>query len=298
MTSTRTPLGRVLAAVRPTAWVLDLIVLAPLLYSGRLLDPPSIQLAGATLLAFGLISVNASLLDAWRTQHDKVLLGTAAIFAALGLALASSLATRTPPLAAEGLGAYDVLNWCLIFLALSVFDVLLLARIAVVDVLSAATRLLLRPLAGAAVLQLTPLPGLLGLTAALGLYLAFATRYLEFAQAPAPAADDFVSLDTRRLFDRGVVAGVVLVVVAWIGFSFSARTITSVGSHDLVWITPLVAWIAWRHAGHIRRGAVPQASGKRFVSDDAVAMLLADRVSGAALLIWFAATLQVVYRPF
>jgi hypothetical protein len=48
----------------------------------------------------------------------------------------------------------------------------------------------------------------------------------------------------------------------------------------------------------VRRGSVPRADGKRFTSSDPVAMLLADRMSLAAMLIWFAALLQVVYQPF
>ncbi|MHC4845317.1 MAG: UbiA prenyltransferase family protein [Planctomycetota bacterium] len=286
-----------LAAVRPGAWVLDLLVLAPLVFAGRLLDPPSLKLAGATWLALLCLSTGVSLFEAWRAHRDAVQLGTAALFVAAGIALAASIARSAPPLAADGLASVDVLSWCLVYVVLSALDVLLLSRVAVADVLAATARVVLRPLAGAAALQLAPLPGMLGLAAALGLYLVFARRRLELASRPPPA-DDQVGTDTLRLFEICVDAAAALLVIAWVVHALSAETIRSIGSRDLVWTAPLVLWLVWRHRGHVRRGSVPRADGKRFTSSDPVAMLLADRMSLAAMLIWFAALLQVVYRPF
>jgi hypothetical protein len=287
----------VLAAIRPTSWAVDLLVLAPLVFAGRMLDPPSVRLAGMTLLALLCLGTGISLLDAWRTKREAVLLGTGAIFVAAGIAVASTIAHRAPPLEVDGLAAVDVLDWCLAYAVLSALDVLLLSRVAVADVLSATARVLLRPLAGAAALQLAPLPGVLGLAAALGLYLVFARRRLELAARPAPAADH-VAGDTLRLFEMCTDVAAAMIVIAWVVHALSPQTVTSVGSRDLIWTVPLVLWLVWRHRGHVRRGSVPRADGKRFTSADPVAMLLADRMSMAALLIWFAAVLQVVYRPF
>jgi len=296
-TTISSPLGTVLAAIRPTAWTVDLLALLPLVFAGRLMDPPSLRLAGATLLALLCLSTGVALLAAWREQREAVLLGTCAIFVAIGIALASSLAQFAPPLAADGLAAVDVLDWCLVYVALSALDVLLLSRIALADVLAATGRVVLRPLAGAAALQLAPLPGVLGVAAALGLYLVFARRRLELAARPPPA-EGYVATDTLRLFEMCTDAAAALIVIAWVVHAFSARTIASVGSSSLVWTAPLVLWLVWRHRGHVRRGSVPRTDGTRFVSSDPIAMLLADRMAIVALLIWFAAVLQVIYRPF
>ena len=317
------PLVALVQLLRPLHWVKNLVVLSPLLFAGRLTDPPSLGLA---LEALGLFCLAASGVYAFNDIRDRRLDArhpvkrhrplasgavppwAAALLGALllGAALtwAADLAARTPPLITGGLlggglGAVDVFGWTLAYLALNAAYTLGLKRLPVIDVAALAAGFGLRAFAGAAVLQLQPSRWLVICVCGLALFLAVGKRHLELARLGADAAASrpmWRAYAPGRL-PRALTALALANIVAYGWYTLSPETAAKVGSRGLVVTWPLVAFGVWRLRGllldpHPERGGAGPAGG------DPVELVLRDRACLATAALWLAACLGVVYRPW
>jgi 4-hydroxybenzoate polyprenyltransferase len=301
--------GDWLALLRPLHWVKSVVVLAPLVFAGRLLDLPSLRLSLLAAAAFCLLAsagyVLNDLHDAAFDRHHPLKSGrplarggvarggaVALLLACLagGLLLAAWLERLAPPPAAGGLLRAGPLAWCLVYVALTALYTLLLKRLVVLDVIALALGFLLRAGAGSAALQLAPSRWLLICGFCLALFLAAGKRRLELAQLGRASAQTrpMLAAYTPASLDALVDGSALLCVGSYVAYGAAPDTVAHVGSRALLLTAPLVALLVWRHRRRLRRG-----EGR-----DPVEMLLSDPASIAGFLLWTAGVLLVIYRPW
>jgi len=295
--------------LRPAHWAKNVVVLAPLVFAGRLLDPPSVRLALLTTAALCLLSSAGYVLNDLHDasadrQHPakrdrplaRGILGprTAVALAvgclAGGFLLAWGVQQSAPPLFTSGLGALGVFDLCLLYVALTLAYTLLLKRVLVLDVLVLSFGFVLRTCAGSAALQLVPSRWLLGCGFCLALFLTLGKRCLELRQLGAD------SRRTRPMFvayplplAEGLLdVAALLCIGSYFAYGVSPETVAHVGSRALVLTAPVVALLVYRHWRRVRRG----------LGADPVRMLLTDPPSVAGFFAWLFIVLAVIYRPW
>ncbi len=282
-------------------------MLAPLVFSGRLLDPPSLSSALLMAAAFCLLASGGY---AWNDLHDEAadrghpeksrrplpaarlprgaagLLGLMAL--AAGLSLAAQVARIAPPLGPRGLAAPGPLDWCWAYVGLTLAYTLVLRRVAGLDVLALATGFVLRAWAGSAALQLEPSRWLLACSFCLALFLALGKRRLEASRLGAATGATRPALAgwSVATLDRLVDGAALLAGASYVAYALASDTRAKVGGAWLLVSAPIVLWLVWRVRGRLRRDAAA----------DPVELLLRDRVALAGLLAWTLLVLAVVYR--
>ena len=268
------------AALRPARWPECLLALAPLVFAGLLADPPSTRLALQMTLALLLIAAAGDAVGSAASRRSAFASTLAVGCAAGGLLLAAWAQRLAPPLATHGVRSVGPLGWSLMLLGLGVADALLLRLWMPADALAVAGGYVLRAAGGASALQLAPSRWLVLCSFLLGLFVGLGRH----GWRPDP--------DARRPGSRrpGVqraaeIAGL-LAVLGYVVYALSSDTQLSVGSRDLIWTAPLVALLVARHREHIRLS----------FGRDPLELLLRDRLSLGAFMLWIASVLFVVYR--
>lgn len=268
------------AALRPARWAEALLALAPLVFAGLLADPPSTRLAVQTALALALIAAAGDAVGFAASRRSAFASTLAVCCAAGGLLLAAWAQRLAPPLATHGVRSVGPLGWSLLLLGLCVADALLLRLWLPADVLAVAGGYVLRAAGGASALQLSPTRWLVLCSFLLGLFVGLGRhgwRIDPDARRPGSRRPD-----VQRAAE---VAGV-LAVASYVLYALSSDTQASVGSRDLIWTAPLVALLVARHREHIRLS----------FGRDPLELLLRDRLSLGAFMLWIASVLFVVYR--
>jgi 4-hydroxybenzoate polyprenyltransferase len=302
------PLFRLIVLARPLHWVKNLVVLAPLLFAGLLLDRFSALAAGATAAAFCLLASGVYLAnDLHDRRVDRLhpakrtrplaagelatgpVAAVSALLLAAGLVLAWWVERRAPPLHAAGLGAVGALGWCVIYVALNALYTGLLKRIMLLDLLALASGFAIRAFAGAAALQLVPSRWLVICCFCLAFYLAAGKRHLEQAQLGDAAAEARPMLAPYgpRTLDRLLVLGGLLAIGSYVLYTISPETVDKVGSRGLVASIPMVIFCVWLYGRRVRAGR----------GGDPVVMLALDPAFLAAAAAWGAAVVYVLYWP-
>jgi 4-hydroxybenzoate polyprenyltransferase len=302
-------LGALAALARPPHWIKNLVVLAPLVFSGRLREREALTLSLATFVAFCLLSSSAYILN---DLHDAALdrnhplkqrrplaAGTVRPGAALALALVCLVLglgigwrvqqLAPPPAEGEGLELLGTFRWCALYVALGAVYTAVLKRFVVADAVSIAASFVLRAFAGAAALGLLPSRWLVACGFCLALFLAFGKRRLEVAQLGVRAQESrpMVSGYSLRTLDLLVDLSAVLVNVLWVAYTVAPGTVERMRGYGLVLSSPIVIALVLRHRKQIRRGA---GSGP-------VELLLHDPVSLLGFAAWGALVVAVIYGP-
>ncbi|HTE04915.1 MAG TPA: UbiA family prenyltransferase, partial [Planctomycetota bacterium] len=284
-------------------------VLAPLVFAGRLFDPASLRPALLVTLALCLLSSSGYVLndlhDAPADRHhpDKRLRplargalrpgsawAAAALCAAAGLLLARFVQLRVPAPAPHGLGALGPFDLGVAYLLLTLAYTLLLKRVLVLDVVVLALGFVVRTCAGSAALALLPSRWLLLCGFSLALFLAFGKRCLELRQLRAGTAltRPMFAAYPLPLAERLLDVSSWLCTGSYVAYAVAPGTVAHVGSRALLVTTPVVALLVERHRRRVRSG----------IGSDPVRMLLTDPVSVGGFLLWTAAVLAVIYRPW
>lgn len=269
-------------ALRPARWSEALLVLAPLVFAGQLSDPRSTQLALLTAIAFGLLTAAADAVGFVATRRSLANSALALGCAAAGLALAGWAQRHAPPLGARGPEALGPLGWGVLLLALGVADALLLRLWIPADVLAIAVSYVVRAVGGAAALRLPPSRWLVICSFLLGLFVALGRHsWRPNVEARRPGA-------RRPAVQRATELVALAAVGSYVLYTLSPDTEASIGSRGLLWTAPLVALLVARHREHIRLS----------FGRDPLTLALRDKLALGAFLLWIAAVLFVIYRPW
>ena len=291
--STRAPLslgeraGAALQAVRPRQWTKNALLLAGLVFAGKIGSGRAWVEAATAVVAYCSISSAAYLVNDVRDRaadrlhpvkrHRPIASGMLPVRAAV--VLAGGLALLGIALGAA-LGPASLLL-VLGFLGLQCAYTLVLKRVPLLDVLTIAGLFALRAAAGAVAIHVTVSSWLLICTAVLALFLGFAKRrgelvLVESGRAPGRDALRGYSL---RLVETLVRATAALAVLAYVGYAATART-----SPEMLLTVPFVVFGVLRYLHLVR---------VRGVGEEPENVLLRDAPILCAVVLW-AATAAVL----
>jgi len=298
-------MGPLLRAVRPTHWVKNLWIGAPLVFAGKLLLWPAASrslalfacfcaLASAVYLANDLADLALDRAHPFKRSRPLAageLSIPAAVAAALVLSLtalagATLLSHRLPTTGETLLLGLSPVEWMLAYVVNNVVYMGALKARAVLDVLSIAAGFVIRLGAGSAVLGLRPSSWLLLCGFCLALLLALGKRRLELHGTGEPsAARPALSGYATGPVDRALTLTAAVCVGTYLFYTLSEHTVTRVGSAALVSGVPLVAIALLRFVGLVREP--PRA--------ELVPLLLGDRRLLGCALLWATLSVGIVY---
>jgi len=295
-----------LEALRPSHWIKNAFVVAPILFARRYDEPAAWGFSLAAAGAFCLLSSGVYLLnDVLDRRADRahpakrnrpVASGrlspaTAALAGALLLAagLAGCGAVAWPNLSADApLRGAGVAVWGGAYVVLNLLYSVWLKRKVIVDVLVVALGFVLRAMAGAAALAVPVSPWLVLCTFTLCLFIAVAKRRSEVLELPSDQAGRTRAVSrTYRPQDleHMLTVSTALALLTYSLYCLAPGTIARVGSAHMVWTIPLVTY------GLFRYYILTRSPGR----GDPVGLLLRDRALWLTLIAYVAVTLAV-YR--
>lgn len=292
-------MNAIVRLLRPRQWLKNVVVLAGVVFAGRLSDP---RFATQAILAFAVFCVLSSaiyvfndLLDAPKDRlhpekksrpiaSGEVKPGTAALLAAIltGVGLAAAFALG------RLFGATAVA-----FVALNALYSLRLKREVIIDVMAIATSFVLRAIAGVEALRdLDPRvelsPWLLLCTFFLALFMALGKRRQEIILLDRTASEHRASLSDYSvgLVDTMLPMVTTSAILAYSIYSIWPATIRNLGTDKLVYTLPLVVYGFFRYLFLIR---------ERGLGGNPSEILFRDHSLLASVLAWCAAVVGILY---
>jgi 4-hydroxybenzoate polyprenyltransferase len=247
-------LSALVRSCRPTQWVKNFFVLAPLVFAHRLADPRLLREAAAAFLAFSAAASAVYLLNDLRDREQDrrhplkrlrpiasgelpaAAAGVAAVaLAAVAFALASALGTWFTAM----LGAYVALN---------VVYSLGLKHIVILDVMSISAGFLLRVLGGAAAIHVEVSNWLLLCTTFVSLFLAFSKRRHEVALGTDGGVGQrkVLSQYSAPFLDQMINVVTASTVVSYALYAAAPETAQKLGTPYLLATLPMVLFGIFR----------------------------------------------------
>jgi 4-hydroxybenzoate polyprenyltransferase len=271
---------------RPTHWIKNAFVLAPLLFTFRSASRESAIRALLATGAFCLVSSAAyalnDLADRERDRRDPerrsrplasgVVQPPGAVALAVGLCLAASaLCLLLPPLAAGAIGAY---------LLLQVAYTLYLKRLVILDVMAIAAGFILRIVAGAEALPVALSPWMIHTSFFLSLFLGFSKRRHEIGAAAGRRRRAVLGQYSIGVLDLMTAISAGLTVVMYAMYLMQPAGSLRPPPASLIWTLPLVTYGILRYLFLVLR---------RDRGGDVADLLLGDRPMQVDIVLWVAA---------
>ena len=285
-----------LTALRPEQWTKNLLVLAGVVFGGRLMEPRAVAIAVAAFAIFCALSGAVYLFnDVADREADRShplkrerpiasgqLSATTALLVGLALAVAGVQAAfmiRTE----LGLIAGTYLTLMLVYSAA-------LKHVVIVDVLMIAAGFVLRAIAGAVAVDVPIGHWLLVCTTLLALFLALSKRRHELTLLAGGATDHRRILEEYSPYLLDQMIGVVTssTLIAYTVYATSADTAARLGTSKLGLTIPFVLYGIFRYLYlvHQKRGGGSPS-----------AMLLTDRPLLVCVALWAGSVIVLLYSP-
>lgn len=289
----RGALPTVVRAMRPAQWTKNGLVLAALVFGGKLLEPDAIVLAVAAAVIFCLVSSGFYLIndvrdmEADRRHPAKRARPIAA--GELAPAVAFGIGVGLIAVAIVGAAVIDrpFLVIVLTYAGLSAAYNLGLKDIVIVDVFVIASGFVLRAVGGAVAVEVSISPWLLAVTMMLALLLGFGKRRYEIIALPeAPNHRRNLESYSRPMLDQFVTLAAAGTLIAYTIYALDANNV----AHDprFMLTTPIVAYGIFRYLLVVYQhgqGGAPEA------------LLLTDRPLLTAVVIWALMSAALLYLP-
>src|SRR5258705_3626288 len=292
----RSTVSLLLISMRPEQWTKNLLVLAGVVFGGRLVDAAAVEIALGAFAIFGALSSAVYLFndvaDRAADQNHPLkrerpiasgrLSVTTALLAGLVLAVAGVLAAFM--IRAEfGVAAGAYLTLLLIYSAA-------LKHVVIVDVLMIAAGFVLRAIAGAVAVDVPIGHWLLVCTTLLALFLALSKRRHELTLLAEAATDHRRILEEYSPYLLDQMIGVVTssTLIAYTMYATSADTAARLGTAKLGLTIPFVLYGIFRYLY-----LVHQKSG----GGSPASMLLTDRPLLGCVALWAASVVVLLYSP-
>ena len=288
--------GLLLVSLRPEQWTKNLLVLAGVVFGGRLLEPAAAAIALAAFAIFCLLSgavylfndvadreadqnhplkrerpIASGQLSATSAVTSGVVLGIA------GVGTAFSIGTQFGIVAAAYLAAQMLYSFGL-------------KHVVIVDVLMIAAGFVLRAIAGAVAVNVPIGHWLLVCTTLLALFLALSKRRHELTLLSEGATDHRRILEEYSPYLLDQMIGVVTssTLIAYTVYATSSDTAARLGTAKLGLTIPFVLYGIFRYLY-----LVHQKSG----GGSPAAMLLTDRPLLGCVALWAASVIVLMYSP-
>ena len=288
--------GLLLASLRPEQWTKNLLVLAGVVFGGRLTEPVAVARAGAAFGVFCALSGAVYLFNdiADREADQNHPLKRERPIASGQLATSTAIAAGVI-LAVAGVGVGFVINTAFGAIAATYMAALVLYSVAlkhvvIVDALLIAAGFVLRAVGGAVAVDVPIGHWLLVCTTLLALFLALSKRRHELTLLAEGATDHRRTLEeySPSLLDQmiGVVTSSTL--IAYTVYATSADTAARLGTTKLGLTIPFVLYGIFRYLYlvHQKRGGGSPA-----------AMLLTDRPLLGCVALWAISVTVLLYTP-
>ena len=285
-----------LASLRPEQWTKNLLVLAGVVFGGRLLEPRAVAIAAAAFAIFcalsGAVYLFNDLADREADQNHPL---------KRERPIASGrLATTTAVIAGVILGGGGVIAAFLIgaqfgiiaatYMAALLLYSLALKHVVILDALMIAAGFVLRAIAGAVAVAVPIGHWLLVCTTLLALFLALSKRRHELVLLADGATDHRPILEEYSPYLLDQMIGVVTssTLIAYAVYATSADTAARLGTGKLGLTIPFVLYGIFRYLYlvHQKRGGGSPA-----------AMLLTDRPLLVCVALWAASVIALLYSP-
>lgn len=292
--------------MRPTHWLKNGFVVAPILFSGRYTDPTAWQTVGASLGVFCLLSSAVYILNDLKDREldrrhptkrnraiaaGRVSPGGALLLASLLLGLAAVGTYWLETVAAlQGESANLFRLWAGLYLFQGVLYSVWLKHIAIVDVMTISMGFVLRAMGGAAAIAVPISPWLVLCTFTLCLYLGLTKRRAELFQLPDASTRPSIGNYDPTELDRMLTIAAGLAITTYSLYCLAPGTVRRIGSSHMIWTILPVVYGIFRYDRTSRR------TGK----GDIIAVLLVDRVMWlivAAYLLLALLVIQFGHRP-
>ena len=292
----RSTIHLLLISLRPEQWTKNLLVLAGVVFGGRLTDPRSVEIALGAFAIFcalsGAVYLFNDVADRAADQNHPLkrerpiasgrLMVTTALVAGLVLGIAGVQAAfmiRTE----LGVVAGTYLTMLLIYSVA-------LKHVVIVDVLMIAAGFVLRAIAGAVAVDVPIGHWLLVCTTLLALFLALSKRRHELTLLAEGATDHRRILEeySPYLLDQMIGAVTSSTLIAYTVYATSTDTAVRLGTTKLGLTIPFVLYGIFRYLYlvHQKRGGGSPA-----------AMLLTDRPLLGCVALWAATVIALLYSP-
>ncbi len=287
-----------LQLLRPEQWIKNLFLFAGLVFGQKLADWPSVRAVLLGFACFCLVSSGVYVLnDIYDRAEDRlhprkrnrpvasgqISAGQAGVFAVVLLIVGL----------AGGLGLdYGFLAVAAIYVLLQGAYTLWLKHVVLLDVIVIGVGFVLRAVAGTVLAHVEISHWLVLCTFTLCLFLGFSKRRCELNAMAGSGGTDAaghrktLALYTPDLLNHMTTLTAGIAVVSFMLYATDARTLKVFGTNYLVYTLPLVVYAIFRFALLVEHGRV----------DGPTAVVLRDRPFQAAIVLWAAAVLLIVYR--
>ena len=295
MTSQSTP-GLLLASLRPEQWTKNLLVLAGVVFGGRLLEPAAVATAAAAFAIFCALSGAVYLFNdvADREADRNHPLKRERPIASGQLATSTAVGAGVI-LGAAGVGAAFLIGiqFGLVsaaYLAAQLLYSFALKHVVIVDVLMIALGFVLRAVGGAVAVTVPIGHWLLVCTTLLALFLALSKRRHELVLLADGATDHRRILEEYSPYLLDQMIGVVTssTLIAYTVYATSPDTAARLGTDKLVLTIPFVLYGIFRYLY-----LVHQKSG----GGSPASLLLTDKPLLACVALWAASVIALLYTP-
>jgi len=289
----RGTIGLIWQSLRPRQWLKNLVVVAPLVFAERLLDPANGLRAAAAFLIFcaiaGAVYLFNDLVDreADRLHPRKRTRPLASGELAPGAAVAA-LALLVPAAVAAAVWL-DVgfAAVCVIYLLINAGYTLLWKHVVLLDIFLIAAGFVLRGIGGAEALDVAISPWLLLCTFFLALFLAAGKRRHELVSvADAAAHRPILASYSTLLVDQLIAILAAVTVGTYALYTIAESTRAHFGTERLAYTIPFVVFGIFRYLYLVYQ----QNAGGR--PEEA---LLTDRPLLATVLLWGIAAVLIIY---
>lgn len=292
----RSAIRLLLTSLRPEQWTKNMLVLAGVVFGGRLMEPRAVAIA---LAAFAIFCALSGAVYLFNDVADREADRNHPLKRARPIA-AGQLSTRTAVvtgiiLAAAGVPAAWFIREQLglvagLYVALLLLYSLALKHVVIVDVLIIAAGFVLRAIAGAVAVDVPIGHWLLVCTTLLALFLALSKRRHELTLLAEGATGHRPILEEYSPYLLDQMIGVVTssTLIAYTVYATSADTAARLGTGKLGLTIPFVLYGIFRYLYlvHQKRGGGSPA-----------AMLLTDRPLLVCVALWGVSVIALLYSP-
>ncbi len=264
-----------LRSLRPAQWLKNGFVFAPMVFSGRMLDPDAWFASTVAAAAFCAASSATYLVndvvdrEADRGHPEKRSRPVASGAVGAGAALATAAALLGVAIGIAAIAGVTLLWVVLGYLAATQSYSLLLKRAVFVDVLVLAAGFVLRVVGGAVAIDVPVSTWLLLCAYLLALYLALGKRRAELVLLGTGAGTHRVVLGhyTLPMVDQAISVVLGATVLAYSLYTVAPSTVAKVGSEGLMATVPVVLYGLFRYLYLLHRHELGGSPTRALVAD-------------------------------
>jgi 4-hydroxybenzoate polyprenyltransferase len=280
--------------LRPSHWVKNLLLFAPLIFSKQFLNLHS---AGTIAMGFVIFSLLASAIyivndiidcDNDREHPEKRMRPIAAGLISQTRSFSLALALVAMVLVLTYIQRSPQFNLIVVlYFSQSVLYSVVLKKIAIVDVLTLASGYILRVLAGGSLIHVAPSSWIILCTGMAALFLGFSKRRHELVTLEASAQDHrpVLSHYTPYLLDQYISVSTASTLLTYSLYCVSDRTILLLGNAHMIWTVPFVTFGIFRYLYLIHQ---------REKGGNPVRLILTDGYMTLTIILWSVASMVIV----